>query len=188
MTRWLLALLAALSFARTAQAVDEADLLPIDEAFALTATATERGRIELHWEIADGYYLYRHRMGAELLSPGFKVNPLELPDGIAYTDEFFGDVETYRGDVTGVLTGAAAHQQDRQVVPGVAVAGGDARAVEDRHVIEQRPVAVGRRPQLRQVLREQLGVIPVDLRHPGHQIGHIAVMRQRVVRLGCTAC
>ena len=108
MTRWLLALLAALSFAPMAQAVDEADLLPIDEAFALTATASERGRIELHWEIADGYYLYRHRMGAEVLSPGFKVNPLELPDGIAYTDEFFGDVETYRDAVTGVLTGAAA--------------------------------------------------------------------------------
>ena len=108
MTRWLLALLAALSFAPMAQAVDEADLLPIDEAFALTATATDRGRIELRWDIADGYYLYRHRMGAEVLSPGFKVNPLELPDGIAYTDEFFGDVETYRGDVTGVLIGAAA--------------------------------------------------------------------------------
>ncbi|GGA87321.1 cytochrome c biogenesis protein [Arenimonas soli] len=108
MTRWLLALLAALSFAPMAQAVDEADLLPIDEAFALTATATERGRIQLHWEIADGYYLYKHRMGAEVLSAGFKVNPLELPDGIAYTDEFFGDVETYRDAVTGVLTGAAA--------------------------------------------------------------------------------
>ena len=37
MTRWLLALLAALSFAPMVQAVDEADLLPIDEAFALTA-------------------------------------------------------------------------------------------------------------------------------------------------------
>lgn len=108
MIRWLLAVLAALSFAAPALAVDEADLLPIDEAFALTATATERGRIELNWVVADGYYLYRHRMGAEVLSPGFKANPLELPDGIAYTDEFFGDVQTYRDAVTGVLTGAAA--------------------------------------------------------------------------------
>ncbi|KFL37320.1 protein-disulfide reductase DsbD family protein [Arenimonas donghaensis] len=108
MTRWLLALLAALCFAPAAQAVDEADLLPIDRAFALTAQATERGRIELHWDIADGYYLYRHRMGAEVLSPGFKANPLQLPDGIAYTDEFFGDVQTYRDEVTAVVTGAAA--------------------------------------------------------------------------------
>ena len=39
---------------------------------------------------------------------GFKFNPLELPPGEKKTDEFFGEVETYRGDVTAVLTGAAA--------------------------------------------------------------------------------
>ena len=108
MTRWLLALLAALLFAPATQAVDESDLLPIDEAFALTAQATDRGRIELAWRIADGYYLYRHRMGVQVMDAGFKAKPFELPEGIAYTDEFFGDVETYRHQVTGVLTGAAA--------------------------------------------------------------------------------
>ena len=108
MTRWLLAALAALFLAPTAQAVDEADLLPIDEAFALSARATDRGRIEFHWEIAPGYYLYRHRTGVELAEGGFKSNPLELPEGEAYTDEFFGDVETYRHQLTAVLTGAAA--------------------------------------------------------------------------------
>jgi len=112
MTRWLLALLAALLFAPATQAVDEADLLPIDEAFALTAQATDRGRIELAWRIADGYYLYRHRMGVQVVEGGFKANPFELPDGIAYNDEFFGDVETYRHQVTGVLTGAAANGVD----------------------------------------------------------------------------
>ena len=108
MTRWLLAALAALFLAPTAQAVDEADLLPIDEAFALTAEATDRGRIEFRWDIAPGYYLYRHRTGVELAEGGFKANPLELPEGEAYTDEFFGDVETYRNQLTAVLTGAAA--------------------------------------------------------------------------------
>lgn len=109
MTPWLSALLATLLLlAPAAQAVDEADLLPIDEAFALTAKATERGRIEFTWKIAEGYYLYRHRMGAQPAGAGFKANPLELPDGIAYTDEFFGDVQTYRGEVAAVLTGAAA--------------------------------------------------------------------------------
>jgi thiol:disulfide interchange protein len=107
MTRWLLAALAALLLSPAVKAVDESDLLPIDEAFALTATATERGRVEFTWKIADGYYLYKHRMGVQAVD-GFKTNPLELPAGIAYTDEFFGDVETYRGSVTAVQTGAAA--------------------------------------------------------------------------------
>ncbi|HEU0152893.1 MAG TPA: protein-disulfide reductase DsbD [Arenimonas sp.] len=108
MTRWLLAALAALLLAPTARAVDESDLLPIDEAFALTARATDRGRIEFAWDIAPGYYLYRHRTGVELAEGGFKANPVELPDGEAYTDEFFGDVETYRNQLTAVVTGAAA--------------------------------------------------------------------------------
>src|SRR5688500_5799045 len=53
------------SFVAPAQAVDEKDLLPVDEAFALSASAPERGRIELHWKIAEGYYLYRHRIAAQ---------------------------------------------------------------------------------------------------------------------------
>src|SRR5688500_9994564 len=54
-----------LAFVAPAQAVDEKDLLPVDEAFALSASAPERGRIELHWKIAEGYYLYRHRIAAQ---------------------------------------------------------------------------------------------------------------------------
>lgn len=114
MTRILLALLAALLLAGpTRAAVDESELLPIEDAFALTATATERGRIEFHWKIAEGYYLYKHRMGVQPASSDFKFNPLQLPDGKRYTDEFFGEVETYRGDVTAVLTGAAADGVER---------------------------------------------------------------------------
>ena len=68
------------------------ELLPIDEAFALTAEAVDRNRIEFRFEVADGYYLYRHRMGVVPVSGGFKFNPLELPAGKRYTDEFFGEL------------------------------------------------------------------------------------------------
>ncbi len=91
-----------------AAAVDEADLLPIDEAFALSATATDRGRIELRWKIADGYYLYRHRTKVAAADSSFKTNELQLPEGKRYTDEFFGEVETYRGELLAIQTGAAA--------------------------------------------------------------------------------
>src|SRR5688572_2514696 len=42
----------ALAPAPAVAAVDESDLLPIDEAFALQARATGRGRIEFTWTIA----------------------------------------------------------------------------------------------------------------------------------------
>src|SRR5690606_10766290 len=106
--RWLLALLALLA-PLTAGAIDPDDLLPVDEAFVLRAVATGPDRIELEWRIADGYYLYRHRMGAEPVDAGFRADPggLQLPAGVRHTDEFFGDVETYRGQVRGVLPGTA---------------------------------------------------------------------------------
>ncbi len=97
----LLALVAAPSLA-----ADPDDLLPVDEAFALTATAPSRDRIELEWKIADGYYLYRHRTSATPLG-GFSAGTLQMPDGKRHVDEFFGEVETYRGRLQAVLPGVA---------------------------------------------------------------------------------
>jgi thiol:disulfide interchange protein len=104
-----LALLAAClaSFAPPVAAVDESDLLPIDDAFRLEAEALDRQRIVLRFAIADGYYLYRHRMGAEATTPGFEIDAFELPAGVTYTDEFFGETETYRDRVVATLLGRA---------------------------------------------------------------------------------
>ena len=99
---------AALLPAPARAAVDEADLLPIDEAFALTARATDAGEVEFTWKIADGYYLYRHRTSVQVQGAGFTAGELRLPQGHAYTDEFFGDVETYRGELVAVQAGAVA--------------------------------------------------------------------------------
>nr|WP_235972960.1 protein-disulfide reductase DsbD [Luteimonas sp. MC1895] len=105
-----LSVIAALLLASPAAlAIDMDDLLPVDEAFVLRAEATGPDRIELSWAIADGYYLYRHRMGAEPVDGGFRAAPagLQLPAGKRHTDEFFGAVETYRGRVEAVLPGTA---------------------------------------------------------------------------------
>ena len=90
------ALLVATAGLGTAQAVDESDLLPVDEAFALGARAAGPDRIALQWRIADGYYLYRHRISV-VADPAFGAQALQLPHGDKHHDEFFGDVETYRG-------------------------------------------------------------------------------------------
>lgn len=95
-----------------ALAIDVADLLPVDQAFELSAKAPSRDRIEVEWKIADGYYLYRHRTGVQA-TEGFAGEALQLPKGKAYRDEFFGDVETYRNRLTGVLPGTAAATADR---------------------------------------------------------------------------
>ena len=89
-----------------AQGMDPTDLPPVDSVFKLTANATTRDRIELRWQIAPGYYLYRHRTKAEPLG-GFQ-GVLQMPAGKPHRDEFFGDVETYRGELKAVLVGQAS--------------------------------------------------------------------------------
>ncbi|HEV7269360.1 protein-disulfide reductase DsbD [Pseudoxanthomonas sp.] len=96
--------LASLIAPAASAAITQDDLLPVDEAFVLTAAAPTRDRIEIRWQITDGYYLYRHRTGVEA-DPGFAAQPLQLPKGKAYRDEFFGDVETYRGELVATLPG-----------------------------------------------------------------------------------
>ncbi|MDR6841260.1 protein-disulfide reductase DsbD family protein [Pseudoxanthomonas sacheonensis] len=108
----LLALLAFALPAMPAFAVSEAELLPVNQAFALTAVAPSRDRIEVQWKVADGYYLYRHRIDVQVDGAGFQAGKLQLPKGKAYRDEFFGDVETYHEDLTGVLAGEAAAGTD----------------------------------------------------------------------------
>lgn len=100
------ALLLWLAFVFPARAVDDRDLLPIDQAFELSATADGSDAVRLHWKIADGYYLYRHRMSAQA-SVG-SAGALELPEGTAHHDEFFGDVQTYRKSVSATVPAVAA--------------------------------------------------------------------------------
>ena len=87
-----------------ARAVDEKDLLPVDQAFALQAKATAPDRIELTWKIAPGYYLYRHRASVE----GLEGGSLAMPDGKKKHDEFFGDVEIYHEALIATYTGVPA--------------------------------------------------------------------------------
>ncbi|MCH2091853.1 MAG: protein-disulfide reductase DsbD [Pseudoxanthomonas sp.] len=107
----LLLFLASLLAPAASAAITQDDLLPVDEAFVLTATAPARERIEIRWKITDGYYLYRHRTGVEA-DAGFAAQPLQLPKGKAYRDEFFGDVETYRGELVATLPGRPAPGTD----------------------------------------------------------------------------
>ena len=62
-THWMIryAMLLLAGGALPAWAISEKDLLPVDQAFALHIEAPTRNRIELRWDVAPGYYRYRHR-------------------------------------------------------------------------------------------------------------------------------
>ena len=85
--------------ANLAAQINPDDLLPVDEAFAMT-TEVDDGAVRVRFEIADGYYMYRHAFDFEPTSDGFVFRPAVVPNGVPYSDEFFGDVEIYRDQLT----------------------------------------------------------------------------------------
>ncbi|MGB5938369.1 MAG: protein-disulfide reductase DsbD N-terminal domain-containing protein, partial [Rhodanobacter sp.] len=91
-------LLSLLLSAPPAPAQDTAELLPVTEAYKLSADATTPGVLKLHWTIAPDYYLYRGRMKFKG-GDGVTLGEAQLPDGEKFHDEYLGDVETYHHGV-----------------------------------------------------------------------------------------
>ena len=94
----LAALLATACTAGAAGLTVEPKLLPPDEAFRLSARALDARNLEVRFDVAEGYYLYRDKFSFAV-EPDAGAGTPELPAGIRKHDEFFGDVETYRGRV-----------------------------------------------------------------------------------------
>ncbi len=73
------------------------------KAFVFDAKAVDASTIEVHYRIADGYYLYRERFGFELdpaASGGATLGQAVFPKGeIKFDETFQKDVEHYRKDV-----------------------------------------------------------------------------------------
>jgi thiol:disulfide interchange protein len=82
--------------ALSAYTQQQTQFLPVDEAYQLTLVADGDQRLILQWVIAPEYYLYRHAFKAQASdSEGSIAANFVVPDGLAKTDEFFGDVEVY---------------------------------------------------------------------------------------------
>ena len=71
------------------------DFLPAKSAYKVT-TAVDAGRLVVRYEIAPGYYLYRDRLGFEVVTPGVTLAAPTLPVGIDHEDEYFGRQVIYR--------------------------------------------------------------------------------------------
>ena len=76
------------------------ELLEPEKAFRFSARA-DRGAVEVRFVIADGYYMYRDkfRFAAEG-NPDLRLGAPQFPVGTRHKDEFFGETETYRKQVT----------------------------------------------------------------------------------------
>jgi thiol:disulfide interchange protein DsbD len=91
----------ALASPAAAQWFKKADeLLEPEKAFRFSARVLD-GVVEVQFAIADGYYMYRDkfRFSSEG-NPSVQLGAADLPRGARHKDEFFGETETYRRQVT----------------------------------------------------------------------------------------
>ncbi|MBK7251015.1 MAG: protein-disulfide reductase DsbD [Gammaproteobacteria bacterium] len=90
-------------FARVRERSSSQEFLPPDEAFRVEAIAEGPDRVRLVWEIAEGYYLYRSRLGVRTPSTQATLGSPALPTGRSHEDEYFGRQEVYYGELVARL-------------------------------------------------------------------------------------
>jgi len=71
------------------------EVLDPDKAFRISARTLGGKRVEVKFNIAEGYYLYRNRFSFATES-GKSLAEVEIPRGKVKEDPFFGNTETFR--------------------------------------------------------------------------------------------
>jgi thiol:disulfide interchange protein len=86
------------------------EFLEVDQAFQLSSV-TEGDDVIVRWQIAPGYYLYKHRLlfSSQSDTDHDKTLAIALPKGKEKHDEYFGDVETYYGELEVILSKTSAN-------------------------------------------------------------------------------
>lgn len=105
----LLALLASL-FALPGHA---ADPIEPEKAFAMSARALDAQTVEIVFDIAPDYYLYGNKFRFDAEPTTVVLGDIDRPPGKIKQDEFFGEVETYRGQLRMLLPVTAPAEVQR---------------------------------------------------------------------------
>jgi thiol:disulfide interchange protein DsbD len=96
----LLGLLALIGFCalRVAAASDDG-FLPVEQVFRYSASSDGHS-VDIHWNVAQGYYLYKARMSFGSDSPGVTLGTPLWPRAAVHQDEYFGKQDIFRGEFT----------------------------------------------------------------------------------------
>ncbi len=99
---------------------EEQELLPAEEAFRTTVSVSDAGQLQVHLDIADGYFIYKSKL--KVKSDAASIGNLNIPDGTRKKDKWFGDVETFRESLD--FTASIASNSSQTSVPVTVVSQG----------------------------------------------------------------
>ncbi len=109
---WLLLIANLASSALAAPPVAAQDeFIPPEQAFKYTV-AYDGARVTVRWNVTQGYYLYRKRLGIESEDAAATIGAVTFPKGETHSDEYFGEQEIYRGafEISAPVSGTPAAQ------------------------------------------------------------------------------
>ncbi|MEL6870897.1 MAG: protein-disulfide reductase DsbD [Pseudomonadota bacterium] len=92
------------------------DFLPPDEAFQPIITNVAGNELEIGWQIAPGYYLYKSEFAASFDDSTITTGNLQLPTGKPKTDEYFGETEVFYDSVFATVDLARANAEPTTAV------------------------------------------------------------------------
>ena len=84
------------------------EFLPVEQAYILNAEfeapTPDQQQLRLNWQIADGYYLYRHGFSFKLMNGDQVISASQdIPTGQVKQDDYFGEVEVYHHNIDIIL-------------------------------------------------------------------------------------
>ena len=89
-------------------AKSDADFLPADQAFVFSTESTSRDRVQLRWDIADDYYLYRDKVTVKTSAAGVQLGSVSIPGGEKQHDEYFGEQVVFHAQMLADMPVVAA--------------------------------------------------------------------------------
>ena len=78
----------------------EDELLDPDVAFRFSARMLSNSMLEVQFQIADGYYMYRDSYRFSVQPESIALGEPQFSPGLWHEDEFFGRSEVFRDEVT----------------------------------------------------------------------------------------
>jgi thiol:disulfide interchange protein DsbD len=144
MKQWLSGLLLVLTL--SAPGFAEEEFLEPEDAFRLSARLASDQLLEVHYQIAEGYYMYRDRFRFEVEPESVVLGAARFPDGEWHEDAFFGRSEIYRNEVNiqiPILSGIGEARAIRLVAVSQGCADGGICYLPTRQTMDFESLGIG---------------------------------------------
>jgi len=83
---------------------EQPEFLDPEDAFIVSVDVVSMDKIKVHWQIADGYYLYKDKFNFSIQEDNIAITDIKLPEGKLKNDPDFGSVRVNYHEVDAHLS------------------------------------------------------------------------------------